>query len=511
MNRMFSYLLHRAAPAGRRTAALVIAAVVAVSCAVTAGAKGASAASQPASSAGSAMARSGAKSTTKATTKATTTATTAYDPMNNAYRARTATTTSTTAASSTPKGAKTTTSAARTTTTTQAFSEENENDIRKDEPTAAEQAAAELKEDGSPNISAESAIIMDCDTGMVLYAVNENKQMPMASTTKIMTCILTLESGDVGRYITVTEDCMDLLDGTRIGLKVGDTITIYDLCVGMMMYSGNDAANTAAVAVGGSIGNFVSMMNEKAAELGMLNTHFDTPSGLDQFSDGAHYSTAYDMALLGKYAMQNSDFRTIVSAKSRKIYFGEYSKHGYELFSHNYLMEGLRYGYEGCDGIKTGVTNLAGQCLVSHVTTDQGQHFVCASLNNYNRWHDHRVLYNYAKSLYEQVPVDTDISDFNATVVGGKKNTVSVECTPDETYNILKSQKDTVKKQVVFDRFLYAPIEEGDVVGRLQYVADGVIIKEFPITATETVEADTNGWFSDYIKAIRDRESLSNG
>ena len=109
------------------------------------------------------------------------------------------------------------------------------------------------------------------------------------------------------------------------------------------------------------------------------------------------------------------------------------------------------------------------------------------------------------------MPVDTDISDFNATVVGGKKNTVSVECTPDETYNILKSQKDTVEKQVVFDRFLYAPIEEGDVVGCLQYVADGVIIKEFPITATETVEADTHGWFSDYIKAIRDRESLSNG
>lgn len=511
MNRIFSHPFHKAAAAGRRAAALVIAAVVAVSCAVTAGAKGASAASQPASSAGSAMARSGAKSTTKATakatTKATTTSTTAYDPMNNAYRARTATTT--TATSPTQKESDSTTSAAQTTTTMQALSEENENDIRKDEPTAAEQAAAELKEDGSPNISAESAIIMDCDTGMVLYAVNENKQMPMASTTKIMTCILTLESGDVGRYITVTEDCMDLLDGTRIGLKVGDTITVYDLCVGMMMYSGNDAANTAAVAVGGSIGNFVSMMNEKAAELGMLNTHFDTPSGLDQFSDGAHYSTAYDMALLGKYAMQNSDFRTIVGAKSRKIYFGEYSKHGYELFSHNYLMEGLRYGYEGCDGIKTGVTNLAGQCLISHVTTDQGQHFVCASLNNYNRWHDHRVLYNYAKSLYEQVPVDTDISDFNATVVGGKKNTVSVECTPDETYNILKSQKDTVEKQVVFDRFLYAPIEEGDVVGRLQYVADGVVIKEFPITATETIEANTNGWFSDYIKAIRDRESVN--
>ena len=231
MNRIDSHHVRRTAKGA--VAALALAAVVLISCAATGCDKDASAPSQPASATTADTAYTGAESTTEAATTTSTSAASpaTYAPMNNAYRARTATTTGTTAASSATKGTETTTSAARTTTTTQAFSEEDENTVKTDEPTAAEQAAAELKEDGSPNISAESAIIMDCDTGMVLYAVNENKQMPMASTTKIMTCILALESGDIGRTITVTEDCMELLDGTRIGLKVGDTITVYDLCV----------------------------------------------------------------------------------------------------------------------------------------------------------------------------------------------------------------------------------------------------------------------------------------
>lgn len=355
-----------------------------------------------------------------------------------------------------------------------------------------------------PSINAGSAIVMDCDTGAVLYGLNENTQMPMASTTKIMTCILALESGDIGRTVTVNEDYYQpALEGsTLIGLKPGYKITMYDLCVAMMMYSGNDAANAAAVEVGGSIDNFVSMMNEKACELGMLNTHFDTPSGLDQDSDGAHYSTAYDMALLGRYAMKNPDFADIVNFKARSIYYDEFPR-GRTLITHNYLLEGQAYGYDGCDGIKTGVTNLAGQCLVSHVTSDEGLSLICVSLNNNNRWQDHRKLYNYAKSLYTQVAVDPDISDFDSVIVGGVKKTVSVECQPDETFNVLKTQKENVKKQIVCDKFLYAPVEEGDVVGYLQYVADGSVVASYPITATENIEATTGGWFSEYIQAIQ--------
>lgn len=355
-----------------------------------------------------------------------------------------------------------------------------------------------------PSINAGAAIVMDCDTGTVLYGLNENTQMPMASTTKIMTCILALESGDIGRTVTVTEDYYQpALDGsTLIGLKPGYKITMYDLCVAMMMYSGNDAANAAAVEVGGSIENFVSMMNEKACELGMLNTHFDTPSGLDQDSDGMHYSTAYDMALLGKYAMQNPDFSDIVNFKARSIYYDEFPR-GRTLTTHNYLLEGQYYGYEGCDGIKTGVTDLAGQCLVSHVTSEDGLSLVCVSLNNSNRWQDHRKLYNYAKSLYTQVAVDSDISGFDSVIVGGTQKTLSVECNPDEAFNVLKTQKENVKKQIVCDKFLYAPVEAGDVVGYLQYVADGSVVASYPITATESVEATTGGWFSEYIQAIQ--------
>ena len=422
---------------------------------------------------------------------------------NSAYDMRTSRKTSTTNAeswNSTTKAASTTGAASSTTTTTlPTGSELNENAVED-----AVQTATELNEDGTPRITAGSAIVMDCDTGVVLYGVNENKQMPMASTTKIMTCILALESGDIGRTITITDDCMQLLDGTQIGLQPGYKITMYDLCVGMMMYSGNDAANSAAVAVSGSISAFVSLMNEKATQLGMLNTHFDTPSGLDQFSDGAHYSTAYDMALLGRYAMQNPDFCDIVGFKARNIYYDEFPK-GRMLVTHNYLMQGQKFGYEGCDGIKTGVTNLAGQCLVSHVTSKEGLHLVCVTLNNLNRWNDHKTLYNYAKSLYVQAAVNPDISEFEATVVGGNRKHVQVECKPPQTYNVLLSQSKDVVRELVYDQFLYAPITKGDVLGHLRYSVNGIILADYPITAAEDIRSVTNGWFTDYIKAIRER------
>lgn len=431
----------------------------------------------------------------------------------SAYDARTATVTTTTAATTAGTSATTATNntsdTAQTTTTTAASSEIDENS--KEAEQAAETSSPQFNEDGTPRITAGAAIVMDCTTGMILYGLNENAQMPMASTTKIMTCILALESGDIGRTITVTDDCMDLLDGTRIGLKVGDKITLYDLCVTMMMYSGNDAANTAAVAVSGSIPAFVSKMNEKAAELGMLNTHFDTPSGLDQFSDGAHYSSAYDMALLGRYAMENSDFRDIVSFKARSVYFGEYAKHGKELYTHNYLLEGQKFGYKGCDGIKTGVTNLAGQCLVSHVTTEEGLKLVCVSLNNTNRWSDHKAMYEYAKGLYEQAEIDTSLSGFEPKIVGGTKSTLKVACEADEKINVLKTQKANLKRELVYDSFLLAPIQKGDVVGHLEYSANGMTLASYPITAMESIEGNTTSWFSDCIRTLEQESQRNKG
>lgn len=418
-----------------------------------------------------------------------TTASTTVAKSVSSSTSKTATTKGTSKASS-KKNSKTTTSTTATTGTSQ--------------QTTATTSAAEKPPLEVPTINAGAAIVMDCDTGAVLYGLNENTQMPMASTTKIMTCILALENGDIGRTVTVSEAYYQkAMEGsTLIGLKPGDKITMYDLCVGMMMYSGNDAANAAAVEVAGSIENFVSMMNEKACELGMLNTHFDTPSGLDQDSDGAHYSTAYDMALLGRYAMKNPDFSDIVNFKARDIYYDAFPR-GRTLITHNHLLQGQKFGYKGCDGIKTGVTDRAGQCLVSHVKSEEGLELVCVSLKNANRWQDHARMYDYARSLYTQVAVDPDISDFNSVIVGGQQKTLSVECKPDEKFNVLKTQKDSVKKQIACDKFIYAPVEVGDVVGYLQYVADGSVVASYPITATESIGATTGGWFSEYMQAIQ--------
>ena len=164
---------------------------------------------------------------------------------NSAYDMRTSKRSSTTMASATEATTTSTTTTIATETTTTTTTRPTGAEVNENTVEDAVQTATELNEDGTPKISAGSAIVMDCDTGMVLYGVNQNQQMPMASTTKIMTCILALESGDLGRTITVTDECMRLLDGTKIGLQPGYKITMHDLCVAMMMYSGNDAANTA--------------------------------------------------------------------------------------------------------------------------------------------------------------------------------------------------------------------------------------------------------------------------
>lgn len=348
-----------------------------------------------------------------------------------------------------------------------------------------------------PTISAKSACVLDASTGQIIYALNEHEKMPMASTTKIMTCLLALESGDIGREITVTQEMLGA-DGTKLGLKLDDQITLYDLICAAMVLSGNDAADAIAVAVGGSKDAFVSMMNERAAEIGMFNTHFDTPSGLDEFTD-AHYSTAYDMCLLGMEAAKNPDLIEITSATEVEIYVGN-PKVRRVLTSHNYLL--TTYKIKGCDGLKTGYTMKAGRCLVSHVVRD-GVNLVCTTLNAPNYWTDHRKLYNYSFELYDSHEIDANIGNLHMMVVGGAQQTVPLACEASGSFAVLKSQKDSVYRQVTVNKFEYAPVSVGQVVGKLQYVSNDVVVAEFPITVAQDVESTTDAWLSAYVSAIK--------
>ncbi len=240
-----------------------------------------------------------------------------------------------------------------------------------------------------PQIAARAAVVVEYETGRVLYEKNASLQLPMASTTKIMTTLLTLESGNIDEWFTVDSEAIKV-EGSSMGLSEGKVVTKRILCYGMMLPSGNDAANAAAVAVSGSIEAFVRLMNEKAENFGLLDTHFVTPSGLDDYTD-EHYSTALDMANLTRLALSDETFREICGTSSICLQFGD--GESFWLSNSNKLLSSC----DGVIGVKTGFTDKAGRCLVSACERD-GVTLICVTLSDPNDWYDHTNLYDYCFS-----------------------------------------------------------------------------------------------------------------
>lgn len=231
-------------------------------------------------------------------------------------------------------------------------------------------AAAEAVE-----VSAAAAVLMDADSGRLLYEKNGEKRMLIASTTKLMTALVALEQGGLQQEITVTGGHM--AEGSSMYLRPGEKLTLETLLYGLLLSSGNDAALAVTECMGGAV-PFVARMNEKAAELGMENTHFANPNGLD---DEAHYSTAEDMAKLAAAAMDDPVLRRVASTRTARI-------GGRTLTNHNKLLSRV----EGCVGLKTGYTKAAGRTLVSCAERD-GVRLVAVTLQDGDDWNDHASLY----------------------------------------------------------------------------------------------------------------------
>lgn len=204
------------------------------------------------------------------------------------------------------------------------------------------------------SINSRSCVVFDRNSHMILYGKNENSQVKMASTTKIMTAIIVIENSNLKDTVEVSKKAAST-GGSRLGLKAGDKITVHDLLYGLMLISGNDAAVCLAEHVGGNIEGFANLMNKKASELSLSNTHYESPHGLD--SDG-HYTTAYELAVLSDYALKNETFSKIVATKSYTVTINGYPKN---LSNTNELLGNLN----GIYGIKTGFTNGANRCLVT--------------------------------------------------------------------------------------------------------------------------------------------------
>lgn len=328
-----------------------------------------------------------------------------------------------------------------------------------------------------PDVSAKAAVVICADSHEVIYSKNADERLPMASTTKIMSSLIALEMGADDTLVTVTDE-MIRAEGTSMGLKGGDSVSTLSLVKGMLLSSGNDAANATAFLMAGGIDPFVELMNKRAQEIGMKNTHFVTPSGLD--ADG-HYSTAYDMAILADDAIKNQTFLNICSSKSVDVFFGS-PPYKRILNNHNKLLSIC----DGVVGVKTGFTKKSGRCLVSAMKKD-GKSLIAVTLAAPNDWEDHMKLYDYALSVAKSVSLFCNLDNVYLKVVGGQDRKVGVNFADNIFYTTLNSNF-TYNYKIYIKQFEYAPVLKDETVGRVDfYCCDGKLIKSVDLVAAKDV------------------------
>ena len=304
--------------------------------------------------------------------------------------------------------------------------------------------------------SATSAVLMDVDSGRVLYAQNENARMLIASTTKIMTALVAIENGSLSDVITVKRE-ETLVEGTSMYLREGEKLTLETLLYGLLLSSGNDAARVIADAVGGSREKFVAMMNEKAASLGMTGSSFANPNGLD---DENHYSTALDMAKLACAAMENETLVRIASTKSVTI-------GGRTMTNHNKLLTYM----DGCIGLKTGYTRAAGRTLVSCAVQNE-QRLVAVTLQDGNDWVDHQQLYEYGFSAYPAQRVVT-IGETMATLPLRQSVVDAIPLIAEHSLSWPVGSGETLSVELEIPEELKAPVTAGMKAGEAVVYLDG--------------------------------------
>lgn len=309
---------------------------------------------------------------------------------------------------------------------------------------------------------ASCAILMDADSGRILYAQNIHEQRLIASITKLMTALVAAEqTADLDEEFTVPPECVGI-EGSSIYLQTNEKVTMRGLLYGLLLQSGNDAAAAIACRVAGDVDSFAKLMNQRAQELGMQNSHFTNPSGLN---DDGHYSTAYDMALLACVCLENEVVAEICAAKSATI--------GTRTFvNHNKLL----YRYEGCVGMKTGYTELAGRTLVSAARRN-GQTLICVTLNDRDDWNDHEALFDYGFAQYPNRVLCTQGENFGAVPVTGSL-LPSLPVIAAETVRYPLREEETLKLTVEIAHGLQAPVAKEMSVGWAIWSLDGETVAE---------------------------------
>ncbi len=327
-----------------------------------------------------------------------------------------------------------------------------------------------------PDINAESALLIDNKTNKVLYSKDMNRKMFPASTTKILTAILVLENHSLDEKVTASYNAvMTIPSGySTASIQIDEVLTVEQLLELLLVHSANDAANVLAEYTGGSIDSFVAMMNTKINELGLSDTHFTNPYGLQ---DNNHYTTAHDLAIIMQYCLKNDDFRKIAGQASCAIPSTNKSEPRKYSSTNELLIAGNSNYYPNLIAGKTGYTSEAGECLVSAVYNDNLE-LVGVILNSNNRFKDTRSLYNYGytnfsiKNIVNEKDIITNVEVKNAT-----KDTKNLNLLVSEDIPVLANNSDDLSKiepQITLNSDIKAPIEDGQVLGKVSYSVNGI-------------------------------------
>lgn len=333
----------------------------------------------------------------------------------------------------------------------------------------------------SPSVSARSAVLIEAQSGCVIYEKNANTRLPMASTTKIMTALVAVRLAPVEKQICIDARAVGT-EGSSIYLSEGEVLTLEELLYALLLESANDAAVAIAIGISGSVEAFCEEMNREAARLGLSDTHFTNPHGLD---DAKHYTTALELARISQALLQNKQLAAIVSTQKIRIATAD-PAHTRVLSNHNRLLR----AYEGCIGVKTGYTKRSGRCLVS-AAEKNGVQLIAVTLNAPDDWQDHSSMLDYGFGQLRSVFLCAEEEyQIQVPIVGGENASLLVS-NQNPLYVTLPKKPIAITTTVELPRFFFAPVQKGDTVGKVIYQAtlDGsdvpVLLGEVDLIASE--------------------------
>lgn len=326
------------------------------------------------------------------------------------------------------------------------------------------------------SVSARSACVYDPLTDRIFYEKEAEKIMPMASITKVMTALVALENYNLDDKVLIKKEYA-AVEGSSMYLKEGSEVSVIDLLYGLMLQSGNDAAETLAGHYSGGRSAFVDEMNSTAEKLSLRSTSFENPSGLD--GEG-HYTTASDFARLAAYAMEHPEFLKIVSSKYYQTH------NGVSIKNHNKLL----WSCDGAIGIKTGFTKLSGRTLVSCVERG-GRRLIAVTLNAPNDWEDHTKMYDEIFALFtETTHIKKGESVVYVPVISGSSGFSKITAAEDKTICLAPEEHSKLETYVVGRHFVYAPVEGDSIYGTLVYSLHGREIAQVALKHTDTISVN---------------------